>query len=335
MANIENTVNDLVDQVRSQLDEDNSSTISTKKDILPALNRGLDYAANTLAKLYEDPLVARVELTLDPSRREYDIPDDCLEGRIEKIELRQGTNVFFEIKRASYRELSTIELATDTSTNPNYYSIMGNKIRFTPGTAGGFRARIWYLKCPEKLVLSQGMITTVNEDNNYIIVDQLGSDLNTQADSLSSYVNLVDGSTGIVKGSFQIKRIDSNKITLKTIPARTTVLGKSISNDLSGLTNDLGDKITVEPDDYICSVSGACVGSLGKIVSNFLIQYAVSELTRKLQGQMDFEFSVLKDFERKVKSAWAGRETTLRVKRKSRRWGRSARPFIYNRTTSE
>ena len=46
-------VNDLIDEVRSMLDEDNRTSVSDTADILPALNRAQNYAANILSRHYE------------------------------------------------------------------------------------------------------------------------------------------------------------------------------------------------------------------------------------------------------------------------------------------
>ena len=332
MANINNTVDSLVSQVRSQLDEDNQNAIKTVQDILPALNRAQDDAMNILARHYEIPLVRYFDLDLESGRQEYRIPEDAFEDRIEKIEVSITNNHFEEIPSISYKDLTAYESSLRTVV-PSYWAQVGKKIRFVPKPSGVFNARVWYLQCPNQLVLSQGRITHVNEDNNYILVDSVGDDLTTESDNLDSYVNLIDGHTGEIKASLQIKRLEDNRITFKSTPTRNSVLGKTMNNDISSLKDNDGMKVTIEPDDFICSISGSCVPSFSKPTNNFLIQFAVAELTRKLGGPADLEQRVLKEFEEKVERSWVGREQTRRIKKRARYWNRGRRRFLYSEGT--
>ena len=86
MARLLLTVQDLVDQVRNQVDEQDQDAVSLEGDILPVLNRAQDYAYNILARKYQEPLLTYTQLTLT-SGQEYDIPEDAFEDRIEKIEI--------------------------------------------------------------------------------------------------------------------------------------------------------------------------------------------------------------------------------------------------------
>ena len=337
MSNILNNVEGLVSQVRSQLDEDNTSSVSTNRDIVPALNRAQDYAMNILARHYEEPLLTNFELDLQTGSQEYKIPEDAFEDRIEKIEIQIQRAHYEEITRISYRDITLYETSL-RSQIPRYYVQIGRKIRFVPSPTGTFNARVWYLRCAPALVMPQGRITHVNEGGNYIIVDELGPQLTTESDQLESYVNLVDGSSGEIKASLQIKRIDDNKITFKTIPSRSVVLNRPIDTNIAELIDEELDSVVptpfrIEPDDYICSIAGSCVPTFAKPISNFLIQYAVAEITRKLGGAADMEERVKKEFEQQVERSWVGREQTIRVKRKSRHWNRASRRFTYSSGT--
>ena len=136
----------------------------------------------------------------------------------------------------------------------------------------------------------------------------------------------------------QIKRIDDNRITFKTIPNRQVVLGQKIDTNLAELIDETLDtqqptSFSIEPDDYICEITGSCVPTFAKPVSNFLIQYAVAELTRKLGGSADMEERVKKQFEDQVEHSWVGREQTIRIKRRARYWNRPYRRFLYSQGT--
>lgn len=303
------TVDDLVSQVRSQLDEENIDSVSTDNDILPALNRAQDFAADIYAKHYPEPFLAYTTLTLSGGVAEYDMPEDLFEDRVEKVEISIN-QTYREVKRLSYRDITIYESSTHTDI-PVYYVLYGRKIRFLSTPSGTYNARMWYVRNPEKLVLQQGRITVVNSASNYVTVDSAGSALTTEADQLGSYVNFVDGQTGEIKGSAQIQRLSDNRITVRTSPTRSTVLNRTISS-LSDLSIGL--------DDYLCSIDGTCVPYFSRPTSNFLIQYAVSEITRKLGGAGGPEEEILNKFEQQVQRSWAGREQSLRIKKDNNIW---------------
>ena len=332
MSNILNTVDSLMSQVRSQLDEDNAVSIRDDLDILPALNRAQDYAMNILARHYEEPLLDFFILDLIGGQQEYRIPEDAFEDRIEKIEIQIQRSHFEEITRISYRDISLYESSL-RSQIPRYYTIKKKRIRFVPNPTGVFNARVWYLKCAPALVKVQGRITHVNEENNYLLVDNIGDDLTTETDELNSYVNIIDGSSGEIKASLQIKRLDDNRITFKNIPTRNKVLNRQIDTNIAELVDFDNSQLKIEADDYVCLISGSCVPTFAKPVSNFLIQFAVAELTRKLGGDSQLEEVVKKQFEEQVERSWVGREQSMRVKKKARYWNRPRRRFLFSNGT--
>lgn len=300
---------DLIEEIRSVLDENNEVNVDDELDILPALNRGQDYASNILSRHYEAPLLTYTEVTLTGGTQEYDIPEDAFEQRIEKIEVYIN-RVYSPLRRIDYRDISFYDVPTASSV-PYYYTVIGDKYRLLPGPTGAYPLRLWYLKDPEPLVKEQGRITVVNTADNYITVDSIGSDLTPSTDNLNSYINIIDSSTGRIKVSMQIQSISGNRINLKSSPTRTTVKGRTISGSLPS---------TVELDDWVCVVEGNCVPFFKKPFTNFLVQYAVAEITRKLGGDKEAEYRVLKDLEKQVEDSWAGREQTLRVKKVSKSW---------------
>jgi hypothetical protein len=317
MATLLYTVQNLIDEVRAQLDEENRDSVDTDRDILPSLNRAQDYAFDILARKYEEPILAKMVLDLTGAQQEYDIPEDVFEDRIQKIEIMvpsssTGQATFREVQRISYRDVSNYESTTKTNV-PYYYCIVGRKIRFIPYPAGTYNARVWYLRNPEKLKSPQGRLTVVNNTSNYVVVDSAGDSLTTQADQLGSYVNIIDGQTGEIKGTLQIQTLSENKVTFRTVPARTAVLGRTVSGSLESTGASL--------DDYLSPIDGTCVPYYGKPTCNFLIQFTVSEITRKLGGSAELEEKILEKFEKQVERTWVGREVQLRIKKKSSNWG--------------
>lgn len=317
MSKLLYTTQNLIDEVRNQVDEQNRDSVSTESDILPSLNRAQDYAFDILSRKYEEPILAYTTLNLVGGTIEYDIPENVFEDKIQKMEVIVPSSsntqaTFREIQRLSYRDITNYESTTKTNI-PYYYCIIGRKIRLIPTPTGTYNARMWYLRNPEKLVLPQGRITVINTTSNYVVVDSAGSELTTEADQLGSYVNVIDGQTGEIKGTLQIQILSENKVTFRTVPTRSTVLNRTVSGSLSSLSIGL--------DDYLSPVDGTCVPYYGRPVCNFLIQFAVAEITRKLGGSADMEEKVLEKFEKQVERTWVGRETQLRIKKKSPNWG--------------
>ncbi len=315
MSRLLYTVDNIVEEIRSQLDEENVDSINTESDILPSINRGQDFAFDILGRKYPEPLLRSEPLTLVNGTPDYDIPESVFEDRILKVEIQigSGTNAQYqEVLRVSYRDLHEYEGGIVGI--PEAYAIVGRKIRFAGIPNGTYSARIWSLRNPEKLVLPQGRITIVNSASNYVVVDELGDSLTTESDQLGSYVNLVDGQTGEIKGTCQIQSITGSRITFRTTPLRASVLNRTVV--------ELAD-VTVAQDDYLSPIDGTCVPYFGRPVSNFLIQFSVAELSRKLGGSADMEEKVLDKFEKQVERTWAGRETSLRIKKRSPIWGRT------------
>ena len=319
------TVDDMINDVRSMLDEDNKASVTDTGDILPALNRAQNYAANILARHYESPMLKWETVNLVAGQNEYDIPESAFEQRLEKVEL-QINGQFTPIKRLNYRDVTPFE-STTAANVPYYYTVIGDRYRLIPNASSSYPLRIWYLEDPHQLVQVQGRINIVNTAGNYIIVDNIGDNLTTETDQLNSYVNIVDGQTGKRKASYQIQNLSGNTITFKTIPSRTNVLNTAIDTSMvpanllvNQNTDNQGSDVSIQPDDFICVVRGSCVPFFKKPFTNFLIQYAVAEITRKLGGDDGQEQRVLKELEAQVERSWVGREVSLRVNKANETW---------------
>lgn len=311
MAKVYQTVDDAAAQIRRQIDELNPDTVDTEQDILPVMNRAQDFATQIYASRYPEPILKYTTLDLVGAQAEYDIPEDAFEDNITKLEITIA-GAQREIHRVSYRDISNYESSSKTNL-PYYYAIVGRKIRMVPTPTGVYDARMWYLRQPDQLVLSQGRVTVVNETSNYLVVDSLGSDVTTESDNLGSYLNIIDGQTGAIKLTMQVQSVAGNRVTFRSSPVRTSVLNRTVSTSLVGAG--------VAADDYIALVQGTCVIQFGVPTTNFVIQYSVAELIRKLGGDATSEEEILKKFEQKVSRVWLGREQTLRVKKRSQSFG--------------
>lgn len=318
------TVDNLVSEVRSQLDEQNSDSIDTDLDILPSLNRGQGFAFDILARKYPEPILQSTTLTLTSGTEDYEIPESIFEDRILKIEIQVGSGIsttYQPVTRVSYRDLAQYQ--GTTSACPEVFCIIGRTIRFAGCPTGTYSARMWSLRNPEKLVVPQGRISLQPAVSaTYCILDSAGTGLSTESDELASYVNLIDGQTGVIKGTCQIQSISDTRINFRSSPLRSTVLNRSVV---------AFSTLSPSADDYLCAVDGICVPYFGQPTSNFLIQFAVTALTRKLGGSADSEERVLDSFEKQVERTWAGREVTLQVARRSGVWNRTRNPYRYRR----
>lgn len=326
MSSILYTVQNIVDEIRDLLDEQNIDSVSTEKSILPSINRGQDFAFDILSRKYPEPILKHAPFALNGTDQEYDMPEDAFEDRVQKIEIQispgnNGKSTYRPVERISYRDISDYETISVTNV-PSYYCIIGRKIRFVSPPSGTYSARIWYLRNIEPLCLPQGRITVANTTSNYVILDSTGDSLTTQADQLGSYVNIVDGQTGVIKGTMQIQILNENKVTFRSTPTRNSVLNREVSGSLADLNISL--------DDYLSPIRGTCVPYYSKPVVNFLIQYAVAEIGRSRGGAADADTKVLENFEKQVERTWVGREMSLRVKKKSRYWGQQMNRWFFN-----
>lgn len=305
------TVQDLVDQVRSQIDEDNTAHIRTIDDILPALNRAQDHAAEILARHYPDPLIKDYSFSLVAGQDSYIIPEDAMGERINKMDiLVPGFPA--NLKRVSYNQIMEYE-TLGTVAIPYGYCVIGRNIRIAPKPSGVYAARMWYMQSPQPLVLPWGRITRVDTVNQSITVDSLGNSEDEQpttvVDDMDSYFNIIDAQTGSIKATCQVLRISGNRVDIRTLVStdRPIVWGNTV----------VGAVDEAELDDYICPVGGSCVPILKNPFANFMIQFAVASMKRKLGDQSGAEDIVLKGFEEMVKSTWAGREQSQRVLKRS------------------
>lgn len=315
------TVKSMVDQVRSQLDEENRAGVDTQSDVLPALNRALEHAAEIYSKHWPEPLLMPKEIVLTGGTSDYAIPEDALGERVHKVEIIVP-GFPSALRHISFYQTSEYETA-GTVAIPYGYTILQRNIRFYPTPSGKYNARVWYIKQPEPMVLDYGRITRVDTANSYITVDVLGSDdagrPSTELDDLLSFVNVVDAQTGEVKATLQVKSITDQRIDFKTTPSVASVWNTPIMSSIPA---------TVEMNDYLCPIDGTCVPYLRTPTTNFMIQYAVAELRRKLGDQSDLEERVKKEFEEEVKHTWAGRDSCLRVVKRSRFLGLPNRRYI-------
>lgn len=301
-------VSDLIAQVRDELDEFNTDQVSDDT-VVNYLNRAQRNATNIISRKFVDAFLASALVNLT-STDTYDIPADVYAGRIEKLEIVQSGRPL-PMERRSYRNMYSY---SGTSGMPCFWCQKGRQFVVAPTPASPYQVKIWYTKIPPKLVTEQGRITAIS--STYVLVDTVGDTLTTSSDDLNSYINFIDRLTGEVKGSAQIQSISGSRITIRSTPLRTTVLGNTIAGTVP---TDLA------VDDYVCITEGTCVSTLDAAYVDYLVIHAAVSLKRKLGDDSPGDYSSLQVAEAELEKIWAGREPTLRVQRVSSRWSTSRR----------
>ena len=298
---------DLISDVRSCLDEVNRSRIDDDTDILPALNRGLDHGTSLLARHYDDVLLKFKEVT--PTGNTISMPPDAFEDRIEKLELKRESG-YYDLDRISTREISKYETTYTIGTLPLCWAMVGKEVRLLPSNAVG-TIRVHYLLDPLPLGKTMGRVTRVGAD--FLVIDDLSDQVTTNTDLPSSYINVVEPMTGVVRGSLQVKRINGNRVEFKTTPDKETYLGQDV------LTLDT---IGVEEEDRITLAGSTCTPFMKKPLSNFLISFAEGEIRRKMGEDNELQLRATETLKRDVERQWAGRESTLRVNNRGGQWNK-------------
>jgi len=311
---------ELIDNIRGFLDEDNSEAIDNS-DILQALNRASSKAANIAARKYEDMFWVSVTIETVGGQEQYEIPKAAYGQRIELIEVRQA-GISRRVDRISNGQRSRYISRATQSALPLYYSLQKNVLQFYPAPTAGIIVDIHYNQRPEKLVLPQGRITSFDDVNTKLIVDKIGEDLTTEIGGYGAFANIIDFTTGAVKGTLQIMAIDedTNEIEFKTAGLdRDRVLLKTISTALPP---------TIEEDDYICLVTGTCVPEMPDAYVNFLIQHAVVSLKRRLGEDVGYELEDLRQAQEELEKMFAGRQQSHRVNKTGSHFSSPVRRYI-------
>jgi len=313
------TTSDFLAEVRSLLDENNKNSV-TDDDILSALNRAQDTCVNTLATQYSDPLLT---FLLATSTTSVPLPD-CLEDRVENVEVEipEANGKFRPLQRIDFREISRVDTAPllAGAAYPSYYYVQGREVFILPEASSPQNLKIWYLKDPAPLGYVQGMISAIAAD--YIMVSQLGTELSEDFSDLRNFVSIIKGSTGEVRASFQILKIENEqKISFRPVPLRNSVFGLPISPAASLAT------CGAELDDYVVIHAQTCIPFLKKPVANAIIYLALADLKgTKLNQDVTLDTQKAMSFLQKVERTWVGRESTYRIKSKSNSFRRRSYP---------
>lgn len=279
-----------------------------------------------LTKHYPEPYLVEYTFDVVSSRDNYKIPEDAWSDMVTKIEMKQpGQDYRYEVERAAYRDATKFRAGSRPNV-PAYYIIRGREVELVPQPSGTYDGIMWYVRAPERLVLQKGRITLVKADTNTVNVDLVGSGITTEVDDLGSWVNIVDGQTGEIKATCQVKNISGTQvitfksnIDAKHLTADGTILNRTPTTDLTTVTDSNGN-LAIHPNDYICSIQGTCVPYFFQPARNFIISHAAADCGRAIGVPSDSMYREREKFEKEIRSSWVGREAGLRVKNNSPHW---------------
>jgi hypothetical protein len=327
MARNRQLVDNLVSEVRSLMGERNTDgAISDVEDVLPALNAGLVNASSILARAYPDNLIGNTLQSMSASTNTYGLPEDILENKVLKIEIAiqrggSGSGIFQEITRVKATELSRYDLVQAVSI-PSVWALTGDGIVVAPTQNSSFPIRIWYCKTPPALAVNWGRITQVNEISTSVRVDAINEEISTDVTSLDSYVSIIDGQTGKVKGVLQVSSTVDG--TLPLITFRTSRAPSEIQSidSQAVLVSLVG--LGVEAGDYLCAAPNTCICTLREPVSSYITRYAAITLNEPLGNDNQVLLKLESDFEKNVSKQWIGQENTARIGVRNGAWGGSS-----------
>jgi len=306
------SVNDLADELRSLLDEFNDSNLDIERDVLPVFNDAQLVAFGVLSRSYPEPLLTPVDITVTSGTTTVPLPEAIFGDSLREVEWIDPNN--YDRPRTSdqviLRKLSQ-NYASSIVAAPRMHSIYGRNIRFNQPASGQYTLRLWILREPDQIIKPFGRILNTDLTNNILYL----TDTDTEYDVTSgdnSYVNIIDGQTGLIKGTVQILEWDeADTARIKLIPDSTTVMGKPVNGDIS----------SAERDDYLCFIKGTCVLQFSDIIRNFIKQYAIDRLKRnKLGYPYDVDNKLVEDFKKDMKRAYMGRMSSLRIWHNNPNW---------------
>lgn len=176
------TTREIVKEIRSLLDEDNLAELSDDSDVVPAMNRALDFATDILSRQYPSALLATAVFMPTAGENTYPIPEDAYSEKLEKVEVFQG-GYPKEVRRIDYRD-STLWKGP-ASGIPLYYYVSGSDVILLPTPSGVSSIQFTYVREAGPLVAEHGRITALNVGQNYLLLAEIldTDDLSTDIES--------------------------------------------------------------------------------------------------------------------------------------------------------
>lgn len=309
---LDNTVEDLIQQVRDLIDEDNTSDLGDDV-ILRMLNRSQQEMVRILTKKYNshymrETIYTSSDFEADSSsqNRIVKLSNQAFGFAVNMVDAKIGTS-WFPVPRVPFSYNLAQDNASESNSLPTAYSTQGNDLYFYPKPSSSTQIRVRYQFRPAKLVKTQSRITS--SSGAVLTVDSVGSGISTSVDTLAGFINIIDHLTGEIKSTHQVSGYDSTAktITIKTSGLdRSTVFGYTVSDSLPS---------TLANDDLVCLADGTCVPTFAHDLTNFLVDIAGFYTKRKLAIVDQADYIEREAIIKAISSLSFGREYTKKIER--------------------
>jgi hypothetical protein len=312
---LNNTVAELITQVRDITDEDNITDV-TDAVVIRMLNRAQQEMVRILTRQYKnhfmrEQIYTSADWTADANgqSRVLKMSSQAFGFAVNSIDAKIGTS-WFPVHQVPFSYTLGFDNPTGSSI-PLNYAIQGNDIYLYPAPDTNTQVRVRYQFRAPQMVPELGRITDYSSANNTVTLDTIAANLTTSVDTLGAFVNVVDHLTGEIKATMQVSGfVESTKIvSLKSASLdRDTVFGYTTTTTLP---------TTISKDDYVCPANGTCVPLLAHDLTNFLVDIAGFYVKRKLGIVDSADFADRETIIKAISSMQFGREYTKKIQRKS------------------
>jgi hypothetical protein len=311
------TIQDLIDEIRSTIEEENEVQVQDDRDLLPIINSAHEKAFEVLSQVYSDPILTFSTHTL--SEQVWTLPENIFQEKIRAaVWVDASDQKIRDCKKSSIFTHLDKQTTVGSGFYPSSYISLGRRIKFSSVPNG--RLMLFYLKEIDRLVRPIATIDSISGTDTILFSD-LDPEYDPTLGRLDSYLNIIDGQTGLVKGSVQVKTLGTASLEIKSIPERSRVLNRTISSDLTTLTDELSQPYTIEGDDYLCSVKGTCVLPYLSLIKSYVKQESIATLKRNQGFAYDVDQQLVAQFRSDMqKSANAERDNPMTIRHRNACW---------------
>lgn len=237
---------DMIATVRQYAHELNENFV-TDYHIVNFINRAQREAQKRLVKRYEENFHTSASYDIVASTESYAIPSDCIENRIQSIEIHHNNQIYYPA-RLPLTKRERVNSLADTSTIPDYYIINGNYIDLfpIPSTSISSGLKIYYTQRIPKVGVPQGQVESIPDESSFVLED-VGEDL-----AAGEYISLCESQFGAIRGTYRIASIESSTSTITiSTGASVAISGSSSTSNYfsysSGTVDDIKncDRFTI------------------------------------------------------------------------------------------
>ena len=303
-------VENLMTEIRRYAGEMNDDGSISDELLIDTLNRAQQECEMLLSRHTPDSLLTYTDITTDGTSTEYDMPEDCAEGRIQMVDFREGTNSPIPLEPSNTYENWLYEADSTSTGYPSNFMELGydRQLRILPKAKAGLTLRIWYVRELPDLVVSQGKITVVNTGTETLTLDEVGDDITASLNEEGSHLSIIDGQTGARKGVIEVRSVDEDTgdVVIQTTPEVSAIDNVTVASTLVGMGVNAGDYVCVGPSSCICQIKSP--------VTNYMIQYAFALIQQVNGADAQMAYAALSRLEKFVSGREKGKPNKLRVK---------------------